>query len=440
MLSAERAYQVMVGEEDTEERACLDIPEEACHSVPGSFLLNLLNGASTKLAEQLASPGLVLPWLFGALGVPAALSGWLMPLRRAGSMAPQLALSGLIRSRPKRKHFWTLAGLIQAVCLGAMIPAAALLEPMAAGVVILLLLAVFSVASGMGSVAFSDVVGKTIPKRRRGRLLGWRGAVGGVLTVAAGLVLRLLVKGQDDLTIYLILIAVAAVLWAIAAILFALIDEQPGATEGGISPIHELDSAFKILRTRTGFRRYLYARILLLVSVELSLPWFALHSRSLIGGDLGGLGLFVVVSGLAASLSSTIWGGWSDRSSRKAMVAAGIVGLVTVAAALGNGALPSAWVSAWTYTPVFFLSGVARAGARMGRKTYIVDAVSSEQRATYVATSNTIVGIAGLLSGVIGFVLAWWGATVLLALIGGLSIAAAILAMLMPEAEEMLDK
>ena len=55
-----------------------------------SYLLNVANGACTKLAEQLASPGLVLPWLLGAIGAPAGLAGLLMPVKQAGSLAPQL--------------------------------------------------------------------------------------------------------------------------------------------------------------------------------------------------------------------------------------------------------------------------------------------------------------------------------------------------------------
>ena len=39
------------------------------------------------LAEQLASPGLVLPWILGAVGAPAALVGLLVPTRRGERVA-----------------------------------------------------------------------------------------------------------------------------------------------------------------------------------------------------------------------------------------------------------------------------------------------------------------------------------------------------------------
>lgn len=57
--------------------------------------MNALNGSVTKLAEQLASPGLVLPWLFSSIGAPMALAGPLVPVKDAGSI--QALLNHLLR-------------------------------------------------------------------------------------------------------------------------------------------------------------------------------------------------------------------------------------------------------------------------------------------------------------------------------------------------------
>lgn len=43
---------------------------------PRNFLLNAANDAATKLAEQLASPDVVLPTLLSSLGAPIALVGF----------------------------------------------------------------------------------------------------------------------------------------------------------------------------------------------------------------------------------------------------------------------------------------------------------------------------------------------------------------------------
>ena len=57
--------------------------------------------------------------------------------------------------------------------------------------------------------------------------------LGGLLTIIAGSILRLYIVDSQSLVPYLILIAGAAMLWAIASVCFAAITEEEGATEGG---------------------------------------------------------------------------------------------------------------------------------------------------------------------------------------------------------------
>ena len=70
---------------------------------------------------------------------------------------------------------------------------------------IVALLSFFSLTSGLGSVAFKDVLAKTIPKGKRGRLLAARATVGGLLTLIAGIILRLYIADSQSLIPYLIL-------------------------------------------------------------------------------------------------------------------------------------------------------------------------------------------------------------------------------------------
>jgi hypothetical protein len=56
-----------------DERACEDIPDSVCLEVPGNFFLNAINGNATKLGDQLARSGLVLPCLLHAFGASTTL-------------------------------------------------------------------------------------------------------------------------------------------------------------------------------------------------------------------------------------------------------------------------------------------------------------------------------------------------------------------------------
>lgn len=430
-----RLYRWMT-DDDAEARACDQIPDEACEHVPSSFLLNAANGACTKLAEQLASPGLVLAWLLETVSAPVALVGWLEPLRQGGSLLPQLAVSAQIRARPVRKWFWVAAGATQAVALVVMAIAALALDGVAAGLAVLGLLALFSVASGVGSVAFSDVVGKTIPKGKRGQLLAVRATVGGALTLAAGVALRLGVGDSAGVGLYALLIGSAALLWAAAAILFAAIPEQPGATGGGRNALGEVREAAGLLRHGAGFQRFLLARALLL-PVELAVPYYALQSRRL-GLGVADLGLAIVAVGVANMLSSPIWGRVADRvSSRRVMILGGLTSVAASAAALVLGRASGEGMSGWGYAPVFFLSGLAIAGVRLGRKTYLVDATDQRTRSLYVSLSNTIMGALTFAYGGLGLIAELASIDVLLGVVLLLALSGAAAAWSAPEAGDM---
>lgn len=432
----ERAYYVLSGD-DSDERACAAIPDSACTALPRNYLLNVGNGACTKLAEQIAGPNLVLPWLLGALGAPASIIGLLMPVKQFAALLPQLFVAGRIRGVARRKWVWTAAGLIQAVALLVIAAAALVLPPLAAGVAVLAVFALFSVASGTGSVAFQDVAAKTVPKGRRGRMLSNRAMIGGVLTMIAGLVIQRWVGAGSAVVTYTLPVVVAAGLWAAAAVLFAAIREHPGATDGGRRLADEIGAGMRLFARESGYRRFLGVRALLL-SVELAMPFYALYAQSLFDNGAAVLGLFLLAVGLGNVLSSPVWGRFSDRSSRTVLIASGCLAAAIAVVALAIGALPHAWRSPWLYAVVFVLLGIAEQGVRLGRKTYLVDAAPADDRPLYVAFANTGVGVLALAGGVVGAAVQFHGAGAAIMILGVLSVLGALVGLMMPEAERML--
>ncbi|HET8726315.1 MAG TPA: MFS transporter [Alphaproteobacteria bacterium] len=431
----DRLYAILSGD-DAEDRACDAIPDEACSAVPRNYLLNVANGAATKLAEQLASHGLVLPWLMAAIGAPAALIGFLAPIRQVGALLPQLLVAGRIRRAAVRKWFWVGAGSVQAIALLAMIPAVLLLPPVPAGLGVLVLLGVFATAGGIGSVAFQDVTGKTVPRGRRGRMLANRAAIGGALTLAAGLALRLVLGDGRAVAPYLWLVAAAAVLWALGALIFARIDERPGATEGGRNAWAEARRGLLLAGDVPGYRRYLAARGAL-AAVEVAMPIFALYAHGLFGGRLGSLGVYVLALGLAQVVSSPFWGAFADVSSRQVMAWAGGIGCAAGLMALAVPLLPELLRSAWVYAVVVFTLGVAEAGVRLGRKTYLVDAAPKDDRPLYIAFANSAIGLVTLGLGAVGIVAQAAGAAAAILVLTLLAGVGALLSLGMPEAGRM---
>jgi hypothetical protein len=395
-------YTKLVNEEDA--RVCRDIPESACHAVPRNFFLLIASYVLTKLGDAVANPKTTLTWMMDAIGAPVALTGLLVPVRESGSLIPQLVIAAFVRRRPVRKWVWVLGSLLQACAVLAMAVAAWLLEGTSAGMVVVACLSVFSLARGLSSVAAKDVLGKTIPKTRRGRVNGYSASIAGLATLGVGA--ALVTAGFDDgsaLT-FLILLGSAAALWVVAALLYTQIVEEPGETEGGGNALSEAIGKLWLLRDDRPFRNFVIARALLLCSA-LSAPYYVILAREHDSGIGGQLGFFIIAGGLASTVSAPVWGRLADWSSRTVMaVAALIAGCLGLLAVAAESWAPGLAGQVWFYPSVFFVLMIAHSGVRLGRKTYVVDLADGNRRTDYVAVSNSVIGVVLLLLGGMGTV------------------------------------
>jgi hypothetical protein len=396
----ESLYDLVSGDEDA--RACADIPDEACAVVPGNFFRQVAAGVATKLGDALSDPKLVLTWLLNSVGASAAAVGVLVPIREAGALVPQLAVGGWIRRFPIRKWFWVGGSILQGATVLGMAAATLLLGGRAVGWTVAGLLALFSVGRAVCSVSSKDLVGKTVPRRRRGRLGGIAATTAGLLTLAVGLYFTTSRPSGFTTEEFAILLAVAGSLWGVGAVLMARLEEVPGATSGARNALLEALRSLSLLRTDADFRGFCIARALL-ASTVLTMPFYVILAREMTGGRLSSLGTLLIASAAAQSLSATVWGYLADRSSRRTLAGAGFAaGILGVATYFVAGTSLSGEAAVWVYAGLFFLLGLAHTGIRLGRKTYLVDMAPAEQRAGYVAVSNTLIGIVLLLSGAFG--------------------------------------
>lgn len=419
-------YALLTGDEDA--RVCKDIPDEACNDQPRNYLLQIVALTGTTIGDSLASPKLVLAWLLNQVGAPQFMLGLLVPIRESLSLLPQLFIAKWIREVPVRKWFWVAGSIAQGLCVAAMAVAVAGLQGAAAGWAVLGLLIVFSLSRGVCSVASKDVLGKTIAKTRRGSVSGYAASAAGAAVVAIGLLGFLPGSAARGMTFYIVLLSSAGGLWILSAAAYSLLQERPGATAGGGNAIREAIDQLAVIRSDSELRHFVVVRTLL-ISTALVAPFYVSLMSVASGAALSGLGALMIASGAASFVSAPVWGHWSDRSSRRVMAAAaalaGITGIVTALTAwFGNEA-----AGLWWFPVAYFLLSIAHAGVRLGRKTHLVDIATAENRATYVAVSNTIIGVMLLIGGAFAGAAASFGpagAIFILALVALLGAAAAL--------------
>ena len=319
-------------------------------------------------------------------------------------LLPQLLVAAYVRAMRKRKIVWLIGALLSAAMLLLMGLIAWQTSGMLAGWLILACLVFYSLARGLCSVSAKDVLGKTISKTRRGRLMGYSTALAGLATLTIGLLLQSDFIGQDNLPVLLIFILVAGFLWLLAFLSFLAIVEPDGATEGGGNAMQVALCSLKLLIDDKPFQQYVISRILLL-SVALVIPFYVILVQQQLQGELSILGWLIIANGLASSLSAPLIGKLADHGSRNVMAGAallaGMVGIVTWYASSYHADLK---FGISTAVIVFFLITLTHGAVRLGRKVYLVDMANTDNRAQYVAVSNTVIGIAMLFGGIIGVI------------------------------------
>lgn len=394
------AYDQITGEEDA--RVCKDIPDEACADQPRNFFAYLIANLLNKISDELVSARLTLPWLFSMLGVPAAFAGFLVPIREAGVLLPQLLVAAYVRAMAKRKVVWLLGALLSAFMLFLMAFVSWQTSGVMAGWLLLACLSFYSLARGLCSVSAKDVLGKTISKTRRGRLMGYSASLAGLATLGIGLLLQSDVLTRSNEAVLLTFIIVAGVLWLLAFVSFSAISEPAGATEGGGNALAEALRSLRILIEDRPFQHYVLSRIMLL-SVALVVPFYVILIQQQLAGELATLGWLIIANGLATSLSAPLIGKFADESSRKVMsvsaLLAAAVGIFTWAY---SEQLANRQFGVYAFVVIFFLITLAHGAVRLGRKVYLVDMATADNRAKYVAVSNTVIGVAMLGGGIIG--------------------------------------
>jgi MFS family permease len=263
---------------------------------------------------------------------------------------------------------------------------------------------VFSLSRGLSSVASKDVLGKTIPKTRRGRVTGLSASAAGLATLGVGTLVATLQTAGDTREGYTALLLFAAGLWLVAAGVYAFVAEEPGETEGGGNALAHALGKLRLLRDDVPFRRFVVARSLLLCSA-LTAPYYVVLAREHAPGTIRLLGVFILTAGVASMISAPVWGRLADWSSRRVMMVGALItaSLGILAFAVETGA-PGLARQPWFYPAVFLVLGVAHSGVRLGRKTYVVDLAGGNKRTDYVAVSNSVIGVVLLLLGGIGAV------------------------------------
>ncbi len=380
----EEIFDAVTGDADGDS----GLEKKAEDAEAGSFMRHVISLSGSKIADGLIDPKLVLSWLLTHLGAGAFWTGLLVPVRESGALLPQLFTTPIITRAAIRKWFWAGGAFVQGLMAGCIALAGLTLEGPVAGAVIVGLLGVLALARSVCSASYKDILGKTVGKARRGTATGFAGSASAVgVILFAGILLSGI---GDRYGLVIGAISLAACLWVGAAAVFATMNEVPSDDDSGTDGTAQ----FSLLRDRPQLTGFIIVRSLL-VGTALAPPYLVMLQPDSAFGQLGAL---VLASAVAALLSSYVWGRLSDRSSRRVLQLAGLAGGVALALVVLLDVVGFTTMTGVIPVMLFGLM-IAYQGVRQGRSTHLVDMAGPEDRASYTALSNTIVGVVLIVAG-----------------------------------------
>jgi hypothetical protein len=410
--------------------------------VQRSFLLTVFNGAVFNFAKRLIDPPLVLTWFVSRLTSSNFLIGLVTPLGNSGWFLPQIFISARIQRMQRKMPNYTAAAVARVFCWLLLVAALWLLDdPVLLLASFFVLYTVASLGAGLAGLTFFDVLAKTIPAWRRGSLFAWRQFLGGGLALGAGWIVKT-VLNHSALPFprgHAFLFALYCVLIAPAMGAFIAVREPAGGTIAELVTVGEqLRRARQLLVEDHVYRRYIAAQLSLTMAI-IALPFYGVYARNVLGAPEGMVGVYVTTRVVSQLLFNLPWGSVSDRHGNRLVMrllslGKGLAALLALALVAAVGLLhpQGAWLP-YSVLPLFFLEGATWPAHVLTGSNFLLELVSEAERPLYLGLSNTLKGMALMISAMGGLLVDLFGFAGPFALSLGLCVAGYVLTMGLPE-------
>lgn len=383
-----------------------------------NYTLGVINGAILGFVDAIWAPSLVLAIFVAQLGGSNFLIGLLPAIYNGGWFLPQFLISHRVDRIPIKKTAYLVAGLVRSICLTLIVLATFVLgtsNPTLLLGLFFILYITFSLISGIAGNAFMTMVGKVIPRSRRGSYFGLRDLTGTATGVAAGLLISLVLNPQGGLAFpynFGIIFILALVTVTVGSALIGLVVEPPDAAGGeGVTLRDQTYSARRVWRENEMFRRFLITRIALALA-DVATPFYAIYAIRQLGAPEQIVGLYIGLTTLSAMVTNPVWSWISDHLGNRPMLfAAAFTSLTMPFIAFVFGLFPHSPLLVTPFGLLFVFYGAGRTAGNIAFPTYLLEIAPSSERTLYIGLTNTLLGIATIIPAGGGILLDLFGFT-----------------------------
>jgi hypothetical protein len=254
----------------------------------------------------------------------------------------------------------------------------------------------FSLTDGVSGVPWTDMVAKTIPSNRRGRLFGTMQFLGGFGAFASGFLIRQILA-SDRISFpanYALLMVIGFGLLCVSFGGTMSVREKPGVTRQGASLADYFRRLPAVWRQNPAFQQMMYVRMLFSF-LYLSLPFYVVFARQTLNLPESIIGIFISAQMAGNITGGLLWGYLGDNHGHRLVVrligvAAGSTPLLALVASLLHW-LGLTQLAIIPYLLLFATVGATLSGMWMGFTNYMLDTVQDLDRPTYVGLMNTLI-------------------------------------------------
>jgi len=405
-----------------------------------NFFLGVANGVLFNFAWAFTSGSTVLPLFISKLTSSNILVGLASTLEALGWFLPQMAVAAVTLHQKDQMPLYVKMAFLRGgsfLLLAMVVFFSKAVNPFYLLIGFFFLFSIYALGGGLAGVAFTDVVGKTIPQRKRGSFFGMRMFFGGGLAALAGILIERILRTHSFPKNFGIMFTVAAALIIFALLSFSLVKEPPvGKRPERRSFRENLRLGFETLKRDRNFRMLIWTRVAIGAYV-LGFPFYIIFAKKhlLIPTSIAGIFLSVQMAGYLSS--NILWGYLSNNKSNKLVlllsaICSTICPLLLILSILTE-------IPVWLYGSIFFFLGATIAGLDMGYTNYLLEIAPEDRRPIYVGFLNTIVGPTIFLSAIGGLIIQLTSFAFLYSLVLLISIVSIFLSLSLGETKEELS-
>jgi len=356
-----------------------------------NFGLGVLNGALFNAALAFLSGSTVMPVFVSQLTDSKVLIGLFSTMESFGWFFPQLFAAALIAHRPRVLGFYNGLSFLRLALFGLSVGGIFLFSANNHAILVSFAISfmALSIAAGIAGVAFTEIVGKTIPVNKRGSYFGLRMFIGGSFAAFEGIFVRQVIAAYPFPFNFGYIYIAAWILMLLGLISFAYIIEPKTRFAAERAPMaHQLKSAMAVFRENPNFRILFWSR-LFINTIFLALPFYAVFALTRLGAPNSVAGIYLTAEMVGYLASNALWAWLSNHiSNRKVIIFAGMASLAPPLLAVIVSYAP---VSPFAFSIVFLLLGTAESGIGMGYINYLLEFLPERGRLLSIGLMHTLI-------------------------------------------------